>query len=131
MLGTILSILGLTTNAQYRRDDLYLRASAILDEIQANIEGTRSWIAFEAHRLGEICDSMSISRETALKHLMEILPQCETLLDQVRENRSHLETEGASKEVVATLESWKSTTTQVKPFAQSVAAAIGGVLSSN
>lgn len=50
MLGNILSILGLTTNAQYRRDDLYLKASAILDEIQTNIEGTRSWIAFEAHR---------------------------------------------------------------------------------
>ena len=74
---------------------------------------------------------MSISRETALKHLVEFLPQCEALLDQVRENRGHLEDQGASKEVVASLESWKSTSTQIKPYAQSVAAAIEGVLSSN
>jgi hypothetical protein len=129
VLGNILSILGVTQNAHYRREDLYLKATALLDEIQANTEVTRSWIAFEVHRLGRICDSKSIARETALKHLMGLLPQCETLLGQVQENRVHLQTKEASKEVVAMLESWKGTSTQIKPYAQSVAAAIEDALS--
>lgn len=130
MLGNILSILGFTQNAQYRNEDLYLKASALLDEVQTNTEATRSWIAFEVHRLGAICDSKSIPRETVLKNLSEMLPQCEILLDQVRENRGHLQAKGASKEVVAMLESWKSTSTQIKPYAQNIAAAIKDSLSS-
>lgn len=129
MLGNILSILGFTQNAKNRREDLYLKANALLDEVQTNTETARSWVAFEMHRLGKICDSKSIPRETALKNLSDMLQQSQILLDQVRENRGLLQAKGASIEVVAMLETWKSTSTQIKPFAQNVAAAIEDVLS--
>ncbi len=131
MLGNMLSILGLAQNVQNRREDLYLKASALLDEVQMNTEAARSWIQFEVHRLGKICDSKSIPREIALKNLLDMLPQCETVLNQVRENRSNLKAKGASIKVVAELESWKSTSTQLKPYAQNVTLAIEDILSND
>ncbi len=131
MLGNMLSILGLAQNLQYRREDLYLKASALLDEVQMNTEAARSCIEFEVHRLGKICDSKSISREIALKNLLDMLPQCETVLNQVRDNRSNLQAHGASMEVVAELESWKSTSTQLISYTQNIALAIEDILSND